>query len=80
MGDGLTRRFPVPWTAVELQEAFRIKDANGFLLAYVYFCPDAQRRVSMAERMSKDETRRIVINMAEVPQLRAALRDPDKEF
>lgn len=76
MGDGLTtRRFPAPWTAVELEEAFRIEDANGFAVAYVYYYADAERRASMAERMSKDEARRIAIGMAALPDLRAALRD-----
>lgn len=68
------RRFPAPWTVVELQEAFRIEDASGFALAYVYFAEDPQRQ-GVTSRMSKDEARRIAVNMAAVPDLRAALRE-----
>jgi len=73
------RRFPAPWTVVELQEAFRIEDANGFALSYVYFAEDPQRQ-GVTGRMSKDEARRIALNMAAVPELRGALRDHEKQF
>jgi hypothetical protein len=31
------RRFPPPWTVEEATESFCIRDANGQVLAYVYF-------------------------------------------
>ena len=31
------RRFPPPWTVEEATERFCIRDANGQVLAYVYF-------------------------------------------
>jgi hypothetical protein len=73
------RRFPAPWIVVELQECFQIEDANGFALSYVYFAADPQRR-SETGRMSKNEARRIAINMAAVPELREAVRDHEKRF
>jgi hypothetical protein len=73
------RRFPAPWTVVELQESFRIDDAKGFPLAYVYFADDPERR-SVTGRMSRDEARRIAVGMAALPELRAELRDHDKGF
>ena len=36
----MTRRFPAPWSARELQQAFRIEDATGQAVAYVYFRKD----------------------------------------
>ena len=72
-------RFPAPWTAVELQEAFRIEDAKAFPLAYVYFAADRERQTVMG-RMSKDEARRIAISIAAIPDMRAELRDHDKRF
>ncbi|KQQ26084.1 hypothetical protein ASF58_14375 [Methylobacterium sp. Leaf125] len=63
------RRFPAPWRLVELSEAFRIEDAGGFPVAYVYFCDDEERRASMAERMTKDDARRIAVGIARLPQL-----------
>lgn len=73
------RRFPAPWTVIELQECFQIEDAKGFALAYVYFAEDPQRQ-SETGRMSKNEARRIAINMAAVPELRGTLRDHEKRF
>ena len=78
MAEPTTRRFPAPWTAVELQESFRIEDAKGFPLAYVYFADDPERR-SVTGRMSRDEARRIAIGMAALPDLRMALRDYEKD-
>ena len=79
MTEPATRRFPTPWTVVELHEAFRIVDANGMHLAYVHFCENPKRRDS-TNRMSKDEARRIAVTMAAAPDLRAELRDHDKRF
>ena len=79
MSDLTTHRFPAPWTAVEAQEAFRIEDANGFPVAYVYFAADRERQTVMG-RMSKDEARRIAISIAAVPEMRAELRDHEKRF
>ena len=79
MTEPTTRRFPTPWTVVELHEAFRIVDANGMHLAYVHYDEDSKRR-DRNNRMSKDEARRIAITMAAAPDLRAELRDHDKRF
>ena len=71
------RRFPPPWTVVELDEAFRINDATGFAVAYTYFEASADRR-SVSGRMTKEEARRIAVSIAAIPELRAALRDHEK--
>ena len=78
MTEPTTRRFPPPWTTVELQESFRIEDAKGFPLAYVYFADDPERR-SVTGRTVRDEARRIAIGMAALPDLRMALRDYEKD-
>ena len=74
MAEPTTRRFPAPWTAVELQESFRIEDAKGFPVAYVYFADDRERQ-NVTGRMSRDEARRIAVGIAALPDLRAELRD-----
>ena len=51
-----------------MQEAFVIQDASGFAIAHLYFCDDEQRRSSTG-RMSRDEARRIAVNMARFPDL-----------
>jgi hypothetical protein len=35
-----TRRLPAPWSVRELEQAFRIEDANGQAVAYAYFRRD----------------------------------------
>ena len=79
MTEPATRRFPAPWTVVELHGSFRIVDANGMHLAYVHYDDDPKRR-DRNNRMSKNEARRIAITMAAAPDMRAELRDHDKQF
>jgi len=79
MTEPTTRRFPAPWTAVELEEAFRVEDANGFPVAYTYFAGNPERR-STTGRMSKNEARRIALSIAAIPEMRAEIRDHEKRF
>ncbi len=62
------RRFPPPWTVEERAAAFAVCDANGQALAYVYFQDEPGRR-SAVKLLSKDEARRIAVNIAKLPQL-----------
>lgn len=62
------RRFPPPWSVVELAEAFAVLDANGQRLAYVYFSEDAARG-TLTGHLSRDEARRIAAGIARLPGL-----------
>jgi hypothetical protein len=62
------RRFPPPWSVEELDACFVVRDHNGQQLAYVYFEEEPGRR-SAAKLLTKDEARRIAVNIARLPQL-----------
>jgi hypothetical protein len=71
------RRFPPPWRIEEHPESFAIVDANGQNLAYVYHEDESGRRMTM-KRLTKDEARRLAVNIAKLPQLLGAVpRDSD---
>jgi hypothetical protein len=63
-----TRRFPPPWSVDEATESFCIRDANGQALAYVYF-EDEKGRRDVMHRLTRDEARRIAINIAKLPDM-----------
>jgi hypothetical protein len=64
----VSRRFPAPWSARELQQAFRIEDATGQAVAYVYFRRD-ENEARQAHVLTHDEARRIASNIAKLPEL-----------
>jgi hypothetical protein len=62
------RRFPPPWTVEALDGGFKVLDANGQTLAYVYGHAD-QRDAGIAKALTLDEARRIASNIAKLPAL-----------
>jgi hypothetical protein len=69
------RRFPPPWTVESIPGGFKVLDADGESLAYVYGHADA-RDAQIAKGLTLDEARRIASNIAKLPELLGTFR-PD---
>ena len=61
------RRFPPPWSVDETAPCFT-RDANKQALAFVY-CEDEPGRRATAKLLTRDEARRIAVNIAKLPVL-----------
>ena len=62
------RRFPPPWDIEEHNRScFIVRDNNGQALAYVYFGTEPGRRRA-ANLLTRDEARRIAVNIARLPR------------
>jgi hypothetical protein len=57
------RRFPPPWHADTMPGGYIVRDANGQALAYVY-SRDNPAEARQAKVLTKDEARRIAVNIA----------------
>jgi hypothetical protein len=62
------RRVPPPWSADKIPGGYVVRDANGQALAYVY-SRDNEDEARQAKVLTKDEARRIAVNVARLPQL-----------
>jgi hypothetical protein len=62
------RRFPPPWSVEESGESFQVRDATGQVLGYFYYEDEPSRR-SNIKRLTRDEARRIAMNVAKLPEL-----------
>ena len=64
----MPRRFPPPWTVENIPGGFKVSDANGQSLAYVYSCEN-ESDAHIAKVLTEDEARRIASNIAKLPEL-----------
>src|SRR4029079_2294426 len=60
------RRFPPPWTVEQIPGGYKVKDANGQSLAYVYG-RETRADADIAHVLTMDEARRIASNIAKLP-------------
>ena len=62
------RRFPPPWTVEQIPGGYKVKDANGQALAYVY-ARETRADADTAKVLTMDEARRIASKIAKLPTL-----------
>jgi hypothetical protein len=63
-----SRRFPAPWHVDRMPGGYVVRDANGQAFAYLY-SRDNEDEARQAKVLTKDEARRIAINIARLPEL-----------
>jgi hypothetical protein len=62
------RRFPPPWQVEQIPGGFKVLDANGQALVYVY-ARETRNGANIAGVLTVDEARRIAANVAKLPEL-----------
>jgi len=62
----MPRRFPAPWKVERIPGGFKVLDAEGQSLAYVYGVADDP---TIGKTLTLDEARRIASNIAKRPEL-----------
>ncbi|HZZ90459.1 MAG TPA: hypothetical protein VFE13_19175 [Caulobacteraceae bacterium] len=67
-GDERTR-FPEPWTIHESESAYWVQDAAGHRFGFCYFADPFRPGIHAPAVMPKDDARRIVANIAKLPEL-----------
>ncbi|MGK2923827.1 MAG: hypothetical protein ACSLE4_13790 [Methyloceanibacter sp.] len=63
-----SRRFPPPWTVEQVPGGFKVLDASGQALVYVY-ARETLQEAQHAKALTFDEARRIAANVAKLPDL-----------
>jgi len=63
-----TRRLPAPWSVEEIPAGFKVVDADGKSLAYVYGEDDGTR-LQVGNKLTMNEACRVALAIAKLPKL-----------
>jgi len=69
------RRFPPPWQVEQIAGGFKVVDASGQALVYVY-ARETRDQADIAKVLTFDEARRIAVNVAKLPDLLSKEKRP----
>lgn len=64
-------RLPPPWRVEQIPDGFKVLDANGQALVYLY-ASETRAEADIAKVLTFDEARRIASNVAKLPELLGA--------
>jgi hypothetical protein len=62
-----SRRFPPPWRVDTIPGGYVVRDASGQALAFIY-SRETEAEARQADVLTKDEARRIAVNIARLPE------------
>ena len=63
------RKMPAPWKVEEIPGGYRVDDAEGKAPAYCYGLEPRELPAAGHLRLTKDEARRVALNIAKLPDL-----------
>ncbi len=66
-----SRRFPAPWTVPPIPGGYKVLDASGQALAYIY-ARERKADADIAHVLTIDEARRIAVKVTKLPELPGA--------
>jgi hypothetical protein len=63
-----SRRFSAPWRADKIAGGYVVRDANSQAVVYIH-SRESEAEAMQAKVLTKDEARRIAVNVARLPEL-----------